>query len=272
MDNTLLHYKALLFDVDNTLSCSHTAITPTVQSALQLLHQQKYHIGLCTGRHFAQLKVNFLPFFPNDSLHIVSGGTQVITTMGKILWSQHIPGETVLRLYAKATAENMGFITHEGEHSYANEHVFKVISEEKDDSFFPQFLPVEKLSTWSTPAVVAWGYTPGFVEFLNSHSQDLTYKMMVSRAHGPYIDITPHGVTKVTGIQHYCEMIGISSSEIIGFGDSENDEEFLRTVGFPVAMGNATDTIKALASRVIGSCNNDGLGIYLPQILAGAEL
>ena len=45
----------------------------------------------------------------------------------------------------------------------------------------------------------------------------------------------------------------------MAFGDGENDEAMLKLAGTSVAMGNATETIKALASYVTAAVDEDGV-------------
>ena len=51
-------------------------------------------------------------------------------------------------------------------------------------------------------------------------------------------------------------------------GDSDNDLGMLRVVGHPIAMGNAKDSIKALACRVVGDNNHDGVAEAILSCLA----
>ena len=53
-------------------------------------------------------------------------------------------------------------------------------------------------------------------------------------------DITAKDVNKATGVKKLANLLGLQLNEMIGVGDSENDDEFLQTVGYSVAMGNAT--------------------------------
>ena len=45
----------------------------------------------------------------------------------------------------------------------------------------------------------------------------------------------------------------------MAFGDGENDMEMLRYVGIGVAMGNASDAVKAAADYVTDTVDDDGI-------------
>ena len=53
--------------------------------------------------------------------------------------------------------------------------------------------------------------------------------------------------------------IGIDPSEVIAFGDSENDIEMLRAAGIGVAMDNGTPECKAAADYITSDCDEEGI-------------
>ena len=48
-------------------------------------------------------------------------------------------------------------------------------------------------------------------------------------------------------------------SEIMAFGDGENDIDMLQFAGVGVAMGNADEKVKAMADYVTDTVENDGI-------------
>ena len=73
------------------------------------------------------------------------------------------------------------------------------------------------------------------------------------------IDIIPKNGGKSAGIQRFLDEHGLDRSEIMAFGDGENDMEMLRFAGIGVAMGNASDSVKAAADYVTDTVDNDGI-------------
>ena len=77
---------------------------------------------------------------------------------------------------------------------------------------------------------------------------------------GPaWIEIMPKGVSKASGLLRVGEKLGISTDEMMAFGDAENDIEMLKTVKYGIAMGNAMDSLKSVAWDVTDT--NDNMGI-----------
>ncbi|MCH2375035.1 MAG: HAD hydrolase family protein, partial [Planctomycetes bacterium] len=53
--------------------------------------------------------------------------------------------------------------------------------------------------------------------------------------------------------EHY----GLSTDEMIGVGDANNDLELVRSAGLGIAVANATDDLKAVADEVAEKSNNE---------------
>ncbi|MGX7245652.1 Cof-type HAD-IIB family hydrolase [Enterococcus quebecensis] len=76
----------------------------------------------------------------------------------------------------------------------------------------------------------------------------------------PYtVDIIPAGGSKLVGIQKCADYFDIGLEEVMAFGDSWNDLEMLRGVGFGIAMGNAEEEIKNAAKYVTKNSEDDGI-------------
>ena len=60
---------------------------------------------------------------------------------------------------------------------------------------------------------------------------------------------------------------GIAAADTIAFGDSSNDLSMLHAAGIGVAMGNASEEVKAACEAVTLSNDQDGVAAYLEQLL-----
>ncbi len=81
------------------------------------------------------------------------------------------------------------------------------------------------------------------------------------------IDLVPIDCGKGIGVRKILEYYGIPREEAIAFGDGGNDIEMLREAGTGVAMGNATDHVKAQADEVCDSAENFGICTYCETYL-----
>lgn len=73
------------------------------------------------------------------------------------------------------------------------------------------------------------------------------------------LEILPKGTNKGQGVKTLLRQLGANPENVMGIGDAENDVEMLQTVGFPIAVENASEKTKAVAEEVVASNNNDGV-------------
>ncbi|MRG87769.1 HAD family hydrolase [Salinibacillus xinjiangensis] len=78
--------------------------------------------------------------------------------------------------------------------------------------------------------------------------------------------VAPH-ISKWSAIKTLLYPFRIRPSEVAAIGDGPNDIEMLRHVGMGVAMGNASDEVKAVADFVTGHHENNGLAEFFERYL-----
>ncbi len=66
------------------------------------------------------------------------------------------------------------------------------------------------------------------------------------------------GCSKASGVTTLAGSLGISLQEIMALGDNNNDIEMLKTVGWGVAMGQASESVQSAANVVTASNGEDG--------------
>ncbi len=81
-----------------------------------------------------------------------------------------------------------------------------------------------------------------------------------NRWHPTFADICAQNSTKAQGLDTIAEHFGFSINNVIAIGDGGNDIPMLQHAGIGVAMGNASDTVKAAANYI--STHIDDNGIY----------
>ena len=77
------------------------------------------------------------------------------------------------------------------------------------------------------------------------------------------LEIVAKGVNKASGLLSFVKHSGGSLGEVIAFGDAGNDEDMLTAAGIGVAMGNATDELKAKVDFTAPSVDEDGVALFL---------
>lgn len=86
------------------------------------------------------------------------------------------------------------------------------------------------------------------------------------------LEVFDPAVNKWQGLLHVAARHGIQRHEIIAIGDDVNDLPMLQNAGLGVAMGNARPHVQAVAKRVIGTNADDGLAVFLEELVAEREV
>lgn len=254
--------KAFLFDVDKTLTNSSRECTPATQAAIKKLRSLGKKVGVCTGRHYTTLHQEILPLFEPTDIHVVSGGAQVISTDGIVVWEQCIPRATVDQLLRSLDGRATRIYVQEGTSIYGNAQAiaeWKIVIGAKHQLHIK---PLSELPAVDIPIIVVHEIDETVFNSIVEHP-DLNAKYMQNYTGKYYADITAAGVSKETGVREWCTRQNVSPTEVVGFGDSANDIEFLTMVGFGVAMGNATEDVKKIAQEVTLTLDEDGIAAWV---------
>lgn len=81
------------------------------------------------------------------------------------------------------------------------------------------------------------------------------------------VEIMNSGSNKGNAVKFLCEMLKIDKEEIIAFGDNYNDLSMLTYVGTGVAMGNAEDDVKKIATHVTDFNTENGVAKALDNLV-----
>ena len=73
-----------------------------------------------------------------------------------------------------------------------------------------------------------------------------------------YLDVTHRDADKGNAVRMLAAEFGVGLAEVAVLGDMANDLPMFAVAGFAVAMGNATDEVKARASAVTAANDGDG--------------
>lgn len=85
---------------------------------------------------------------------------------------------------------------------------------------------------------------------------------------GPaFYETLPAGASKATAMRLLCARLRVAQSEVVAFGDSENDLELLGWAGRGIAMAHAPAAVRAAAGVVTAGNDEDGVAQALEPLL-----
>ena len=77
--------------------------------------------------------------------------------------------------------------------------------------------------------------------------------------------------SKGSALRALAESLGVPREQVVAVGDSPNDVDMIQYAGLGVAMGNASDEVKAAADAVALPASEQGLAVLLEGMLAKGE-
>jgi Cof subfamily protein (haloacid dehalogenase superfamily) len=90
-----------------------------------------------------------------------------------------------------------------------------------------------------------------------------------TRSQPYYLDVTNKNANKGAVVEYLSEHVGVPEEEIATIGDQQNDVLMFKRSGFSIAMGNASDEVKAQAMAVTDSYNNEGFAKAMESFILG---
>jgi hypothetical protein len=81
--------------------------------------------------------------------------------------------------------------------------------------------------------------------------------------------ILPAGLDKATGVMQALAELGVDPATVVGVGDAENDQTFLKICGCAVAVANALPVVKQTADVVLTASYGAGVAELIAGICSG---
>jgi Cof subfamily protein (haloacid dehalogenase superfamily) len=267
-----MRYRLLALDVDGTLLDPAGQLRPTVQHAVMAVQERGVRVVLCTGRRFRtalplaqQLQLCGPAVVHNGALlkDVQSGTTLHQCYMPVDVYTQAF---TLLRqcgmpmVYIDAFHEAVDILTegldrlHPFQRLYLQDHLThcRIVP----DMATPPAYGVVMMSVMADETYLR-GLRPQIQQALEGRAR---VNMLINKNYQGYIlEILHPSASKWDALQRWAHLEGIATEDIIAVGDDENDLELIRHAGLGIAMGNATETVKAAADFITGTNAEDGL-------------
>ena len=246
--------KAIMLDVDGTLVSfeTHKILQSSVE-ALKEIHDRGIRIVIATGRAAGDL--HEIAAVPYDGI-IALNGADCVLRDGTVIRKHLIPKDDFKKAMEIAKAFDFAVAIELDEGVFVNR-------------LTPTVERIAKIVEHPIPAVVDIGELFDRKECcqlcfyiddeMEQQVMPLLPNLSLSRWHPLFADVNLAGISKATGLSAFADYYGIEMAEIMACGDGGNDIPMLKVAGIGVAMGNASETVKASADFVTDTVENDGL-------------
>lgn len=250
--------KLLFFDLDGTLAVDNEPPSPRVAEALRAARRKGHKIFLCTARTSCDLYKSILDLGFDG---IVAGAGAQVTVAGREIFHHFIPMDRLIRTVEGILRNGFSGVL-EG-----TDNIYRVPGEIKLNGPWPMLRAAEDV----VPEMKIEKFTIHTAD--PSHIRRITARMpellewydLYENNDGSFGEFVCKGVTKASGIRRVMDFLGAGRDCVVAFGDSRNDAPALRLAGTGVAMGNAPEELKEIASFVTGTVDNDGVAVALIQ-------
>ncbi len=251
--------RLLLLDLDGTLLTSSKTISPRTLRALMKCREAGILIGVATSRG-EQNALAYLERLRPDA--VISSAGALVRAGGEVVKVNGFTGEESRQLLQdlKALAGNTLPMTVDGVDEYYRNYLLP--PEETDRTW--ESGTMTDFENFCLPSLKVCFETddPALAERIRTA---LPHCDLIRFSDGNWYKLTPRGVTKESAILQLCSHLGITPEKIAAFGDDYADLGMLQLCGLGIAMGNAIPEVKAAADVVIGSNDEDGIGIWLEE-------
>ncbi len=106
------------------------------------------------------------------------------------------------------------------------------------------------------------------VKFQEDHREWERGKCSSAFSSKEFLEYSPLGVDKGTGVKTLCEMLHIDISNAYAAGDERNDLSMIKAAGVGVAMRNAVEDVKAVADYITENDNeHDGIAEVIDRLI-----
>ena len=273
-----MRYDTVIFDLDGTLLTHDKKLTDKTRSVLAMAAEQGHWIVPATGRALKAIpsEILSLPFLRN--VISINGASVSDEVTGERLYSANIPKETALSLMDFAKQYDCMYDCYWQDTGWSNRSFLNRIHYYNTDDEVVRLIlnsrqPVDDLESMiSDQADSVQKVQLCFRDLderkeakiaIESHFPDI----VATSSFRNNLELNWRTADKGKGLLHLADYLGLSAADTVAFGDSSNDLSMLRSAGTGVAMGNASEEVKAACDAVTLTNDQNGVAAYLEQYL-----
>ena len=249
--------KMIATDIDGTILKYNYEFNPAVIDCIKNLSANNIPVILVTGRMHGAAKLVADKLDLKTPIISYQGG--LIKDGDKVLYEKNLDPAIAREIINWAKANNIHL------NVYINDNLYV----EKDDEVIKRYIlqsglpyivgSFDNLDLRGVNRILGIDYNDsdrvsGWVEYLEREYPNL----YIVKSTPYFCEISHKEATKACALEYLMKAAGVKKEEVMTIGDQNNDIVLLKSGGLAVAMGNATDELKACADYVTDTVENDG--------------
>lgn len=261
--------RLLAIDLDDTLLRDNNTVSDYTRNVLRQAQAAGYEIVIATGRMFQTAEPVGRAIGLGDlPMVLYSGGLIQRIESREILYENAIPVDVareVLRLvkengwYAQSYIDDELLIDTPNDKSRAYEKGIGAKAVVLGDKLYTPHHKPNKLLIVEDPDTLE--------KVIPTIKEALGDKIELLRSKVNFLEVVAPHVSKGDALEGLGKTKHIDLSEMVAFGNSENDISMLKMAGHSVAVANAEEPIKALADEICLSNEEDGVAHWIEDNL-----
>lgn len=263
--------KYLFFDIDGTLLSHSEGISQSTIEALNLAKEKGHKIFICTGRSYAEIPKKIYEIADFDGVIAAAGG--YIKYEGEVIFNKLMPEHLIDNMVYFFNKLDLSYVLEGVDKIYSHkdgiyrwDKIEKELKEILDETNYehaayyyrlPKMLEVEEYFKDRREISKSTVYAKDesqLIELAKYIDNDFNFIN-----YGVAAEVVAKGINKFTGIQEVLKYANADIKDTYSFGDSLNDYDMIENANTGVAMGNASEEVKAIADYVTTSVENDGI-------------
>ena len=252
--------KLIAIDLDDTLLDSKLAVSPRACEAIRQAVARGVTVTIATGRMYCSALVYAKQLKLDVPLITYNGGLIKSCLSGETLLHQPVERELALEVLAFCREHDLYIQTYMNDKLYVKELDEHAVYYERfsgapanaiGDRLYAAEQPPTKMLAMSTAEDIKEAYNIVKARFGN--------KLTVAISKPTFLEITHPLSNKGRALAFLADKLHIKQEEVMALGDSGNDLDMITYAGWGVAMGNASDAVKAAAR--LETLANDADGV-----------
>ena len=251
--------RLLLSDVDGTLVPHDKVLTPATLHAVQQLREAGIHFALTSSRPPRGLQMYLAPLALTTPIAAFNGG-MIVDTQNNVLEEHTIDDAVVPVIIGVLDDHGVPVWVYRGQEWYVRDATGAHVQHEADVCQF-QPLTVANFDGVSDGVAKIVGATDNVDALTKARlaiESHVGARVSATNSQSYYLDVTSPDANKGAVVDYLAQRFDISRDAIATIGDAHNDVSMFERAGLSIAMGNAEDDVKASASNVTSSNEEDG--------------
>jgi len=262
----------IAIDIDGTLVHDDGFLSPVVIREVQRVRELGHHVIVATGRAAA----NAIPVVKDVGIeygHVVCSNGAVTVEVDSSAREGYVvrevigfdPKPVLSQLIEKLPEAHFAVEDIDGTYRFHKPFPAYALGSKNIET------PLDQLMNGEVSRVVVLSPEQDVNDFLAVVEEVGLHSVSYAIGYTAWLDISPQGVSKASALEQRRKALNVPTDQVICIGDGRNDISMFEWAnaggGYSFAMGQGPDEVKATATMVTSSVEEDGVA----KVLSGLE-